>query len=194
MEAGVDTMTGGAVRQFVSFDLDEETFALDVARVREILDWTGVTRVPRMPAFMRGVMNVRGAVIPVVDLRVKFGMDPVEPTVDTCVVVAEVEVDGEPTVVGALVDKVREVFEVSDEALEPPPRMGAKLEAEFIEALVRYEDSVLIVLDIDHVLSADEIIAVRKASVESEGPGSQAKRRRTRKQASKTMNDGDRDG
>lgn len=181
MGADADTMTGAASRQFVSFDLDDETFALDVARVREILDWTGVTRVPRMPAFMRGVLNVRGAVIPVVDLRVKFGMSPAEPTVDTCVVVAEVEVDGEPTVVGALVDKVREVFEVSVSALEPPPKMGAKLEAEFIQALVHYEDDVLIALDIDHVLSVDEIIAVRRAGAgdESGGPRTKAKRSRT---------------
>jgi len=181
MGADSETTMDAASRQFVSFDLDEETFALDVARVREVLDWTGVTRVPRMPAFMRGVLNVRGAVIPVVDLRVKFGMSPAEPTVDTCVVVAEVEVDGEPTVVGALVDKVREVFEVSVSALEPPPKMGAKLEAEFIQALVHYEDDVLIALDIDHVLSVDEIIAVRRAGAgdESGGPRTKAKRSRT---------------
>lgn len=190
MGADADTMTGAASRQFVSFDLDDETFALDVARVREILDWTGVTRVPRMPAFMRGVLNVRGAVIPVVDLRVKFGMSPVEPTVDTCVVVAEVEVDGEPTVVGALVDKVREVFEVAAGALEPPPKMGAKLDAEFIEALVRYEDQVLIALDIDHVLSVDEIIAVRRAGAGDEGSGSRARAKRSRSNGTKGEDDG----
>ncbi|MCX8006943.1 MAG: chemotaxis protein CheW [Coriobacteriia bacterium] len=155
----------GEPRQFVSFDLDDETFALEVSRVREILDWSDITRVPRMPAFMRGVMNVRGSVIPVVDLRVKFGMAPVEPTADTCVLVAEVAVDGELTVVGAMVDKVREVFEVLPDAMEPPPRMGAKLDTEFIEALVRHEDQVLIALDIDHVLSVDEVIAIRKAGV-----------------------------
>lgn len=190
MGADADTMTSAASRQFVSFDLDDETFALDVARVREILDWTGVTRVPRMPAFMRGVLNVRGAVIPVVDLRVKFGMSPVEPTVDTCVVVAEVEVDGEPTVVGALVDKVREVFEVSVSALEPPPKMGAKLDAEFIEALVRYEDQVLIALDIDHVLSVDEIIAVRRAGAADEGGGPRPRAKRSRTPGTKGGDDG----
>lgn len=155
---------GDETRQFLSFMLDDEVFALDVARIREILDRIETTRVPRMPAFMRGVLNIRGMVVPVVDLRVKFGLDPIEPTVDTCVIVAEVDVDGEVTVVGALVDRVREVFELTSESIEPAPRIGAKLDAEFIEAMAHYGDEVLIVLDIDHVLAVDEIIAVRKAA------------------------------
>ncbi len=152
---------GRSVSQLLSFVLDDEVFAVSVSHVREILDRTDTTRIPRMPAFMRGALNVRGSVVPVVDLRVKFGLPATEVTVDTCVVIAEVSVDGETTVLGALVDAVRDVFEVGPEDLSPPPRMGTKLDTQFIEAMARHEGEFIIVLDIDRVLSADEIIALR---------------------------------
>lgn len=164
-----------AVSQLLSFVLDDEVFAVNVTHVREILDRTDTTRIPRMPAFMRGALNVRGAVVPVVDLRVKFGLPAVEPTIDTCVVIAEVVVDNETTVLGALVDSVCDVFEVRAEDLSAPPRMGTKLDTQYIEAMARYEDEFIIVLDIDKVLSADEIIAIRE-SVTEEPPSAKPKR------------------
>lgn len=159
-------------RQFLAFSLDQEVFAIDVAQIREILDRTNLTRIPRMPGFMRGVINLRGAVVPVVDMRSKFDMGRVEETVDTCIIVAEVSLDGETTVIGAMVDAVQEVFELDHRQLEPPPRMGAKLDTEFISAMGRWNDGFVIILDVDRVFSADELHAAQNttsiASVEEE--------------------------
>lgn len=160
MEAGVDAGT----RQFLAFSLDGEVFAIDVAQIREILDRTNLTRIPRMPGFMRGVINLRGAVVPVVDMRTKFEMGRVEETVDTCIIVTEVELDGEKAVIGAMVDAVQEVFELDSRQLEPPPRMGAKLDTQFIEAMGRWNDGFVIVLDVDRVFSADELLAAQSSA------------------------------
>ena len=100
------------VRQYLTFKLSEEVFALDVAQVREILDYIKVTKVPQTPDYMCGVINLRGNVVPVVDMRLKFGMAKTEKTVDTCIIVVEVKSDGESLVLGALVDSVQEVFEL----------------------------------------------------------------------------------
>lgn len=163
-----DPLFGGEQhRQFLSFVLDDEVFALDVEKVREILDRTDTTRIPRMPAYMRGALNLRGSVVPVIDLRVKFGLEPVEPTLDTCVIVMEVEVDGEPAVIGGMVDAVREVFELPEERLEAPPKMGTKLDAEFIQSMGRMEDGFVIILDADKVFSVDEVIEIRASVAEA---------------------------
>lgn len=171
-----------ATRQFLSFLLDDEVFALDVSRVREVLDRTDLTRVPRMPSFMRGVLNLRGSVLPVVDMRVRFGMGEVVETVNTCIVVVEVEIEGEPTPLGAMVDAVDEVFELGVDDLEAPPKMGAKLKTEYISAMARRgEDDFMIVLDADRVFSADEIIAVKRAgaaAAPSPAPAPEKGRRR----------------
>src|SRR5512144_2930071 len=108
--------------QYLTFRLGAEVFALDITQVREVLDYTPITRVPRMPAFMRGVINLRGAVVPVVDLRLKFGMTETERAVNTCIVIAEIELDGERTVIGALADSVREVIDLEPGQIEPAPR------------------------------------------------------------------------
>src|SRR5512139_1961929 len=94
--------------QYLTFTLDGELFALDIAKVREVLEFTGVTKVPRTPDFLRGVINLRGNVVPVVDLRLKFGMTRTERSVNTCVIIVEVSVDGETTILGALADSVQE--------------------------------------------------------------------------------------
>lgn len=171
--------------QFLSFTLDAEVFALDVHKVREVLDRTELTRVPRMPDFMRGVLNIRGSILPVIDMRVRFGMGQVVETVDTCIVVVEVDVEGETTVLGAMVDGVDEVFELDASALEPPPKMGAKLKTEFIEAMGRRDDGLIIILDADRVFSSDEIVAVRSAA----GMDAEVKKPRRRKQG-ETQADG----
>ncbi len=100
------------VKQYLTFKLREEVFGVDVAQVREILDYIKITKVPQTPEFMRGVINLRGSVVPVVDMNIKFGMQRTEKTVNTCIVVVEVEMDGSTTVIGALVDSVQEVFEI----------------------------------------------------------------------------------
>lgn len=119
--------------QYLTYNLGDETFALDIGKVREVLDFTDVTHVPCMPAYMRGVINLRGSVVPVVDLRRKFGMPTTEKTVNTCVIIAEVNVDGSTTVLGALADSVQEVLELGPEHIKPPPKIGTKLRADFIK-------------------------------------------------------------
>jgi purine-binding chemotaxis protein CheW len=142
---------------YLTFMLDRETFAIPVANVREVLDLTEVTRVPRTPDFMRGVINLRGGVVPVVDMRKKFNLPDVEDAVDTCIIVVEVNVDGDAMVIGALADSVQEVFELADDQIEPPPSIGTRLDTEFISGMGKQGELFTIILDIDKVFSVDEL-------------------------------------
>lgn len=141
--------------QFLTFRLDEETFAVDVGKVREILDFTSVTKVPQTPDFMRGVINLRGSVVPVVDMRLKFGMARTEKTVNTCVIVMEIDLGGETTVVGSLADSVQEVLELEPELIAPAPRIGTKLRTDFIKGMGKRNDQFIIILDIDRVFDEE---------------------------------------
>ncbi len=148
--------------QYLTFKLDEEIFALDVAKVREILDFTDITKVPQTPDFMRGVINLRGSVVPVVDMRLKFGMSRTEKTVNTCIVVVEAATEGETTVLGALADSVQEVIELEPGQIEPAPRIGTKLRTDFIRGMGKRDGKFIMILDIDKVFSSDEITLVRE--------------------------------
>lgn len=143
--------------QYLTFKLDGEIFALAIGKVREVLDFTTVTRVPQTPSYMRGVINLRGSVVPVMDLRLKFGMVRTEKTVNTCIIIAEIEMDGETTVLGALADSVQEVLDLEADQIEPPPRIGTKLRTEFIKGMGKHGEEFIIILDIDKVFSADEL-------------------------------------
>jgi purine-binding chemotaxis protein CheW len=147
--------------QYLTFKLDEEIFALDISKVREVLDFTTITKVPRTPEFMRGVINLRGSVVPVVDLRLKFGMTPTEKTVNTCIIITEVSVDGETTVLGALADSVQEVMDLGPDHIEPAPRIGTRLNTEFIKGMGKQNDKFIILLDIDRVFSVGELALVQ---------------------------------
>jgi purine-binding chemotaxis protein CheW len=147
-------------RQYLTFELGQETFALEVSYVREILELTNVTKVPKTPDFMTGVINLRGSVVPVLDLRLKFGMTTAEKTVNTCIVVVEVSVGNEKTIIGALVDSVQEVFELEPDQIEPPPRIGTQLRTDFIRGMGKKDDQFIIILNIDEVFSTDEIALV----------------------------------
>jgi len=149
--------------QYLTFKLEEEIYAVDVAKVREILDYSPITKVPRTPEFMRGVINLRGSVVPVVDMRLKFGMSPTAKSVNTCIVVVEVLLDGESTIIGALADSVQEVIELEPSQLEQPPRMGTHLNVEFLKSMGKIGDKFIMILDIDKVFSSNEIIAVQEA-------------------------------
>lgn len=161
---------------YLTFMLGDEVFAVDVQNVREVLDYTSITKVPRTPDFMRGVINLRGSVVPVIDMRLKFGMESTEDTVDTCVIVMEISLDGETTVIGALADSVKEVFDLDPGQIEPPPRIGTRLNTEFIRGMGKNEEQFIIILDIDRVFSADELALVGEAGglvpEESEEEGS----------------------
>lgn len=147
--------------QYLTFKLENEVFGLAVGKVREILDFTTVTRVPQTPAYMRGVINLRGSVVPVIDLHLKFGMKKTEKTVNTCIIVTEIEMDGEFTILGALADSVREVVELEQGQIEPAPRIGTKLNTEFIKGMGKLDEVFVILLDIDRVFSADELASVQ---------------------------------
>jgi purine-binding chemotaxis protein CheW len=144
---------------YLSFTLGDEDFAVEITKVREVLDYPPITQVPCMPAHMRGVTNLRGNVVPVVDMRLKFAMSQVVRTVDACAVIVEVELDGEPMTVGCLVDSVKEVFEMTAEQIAPPPRMGTNINVEFLTGMGELDEKFLMILDIDKVLAADEIAA-----------------------------------
>jgi purine-binding chemotaxis protein CheW len=148
--------------QYLTFRLGEEVFAVDVAKTREVLDLIEVTRVPGTPDFMLGVINLRGGVVPVIDLRLKFGLPAAERTRETCVIVLDITLDGETTVIGAVADSVREVLDQDSSQIEPPPRNGTRLKNEFIRGMGRIDDSrFLILLDIDRVFSSEELSLVQ---------------------------------
>ena len=147
--------------QYLTFRLDEEVFALDIAKVREVLDFTSITKVPRVPEFMRGVINLRGSVVPVVDLRLKFGMSKTEQTVNTCIIIAEVTVDDESIIIGSLADSVQEVMDLEPENIESAPKIGTRLRTEFIKGMGKRDDKFIIILDFDKVFSSDELAQVQ---------------------------------
>ncbi|EAT14536.1 chemotaxis protein CheW [Desulfuromonas acetoxidans] len=157
----MDTDDLGQINQYLTFKLDDEVFALGIAKVREVLDFSDVTKVPQTPVFMRGVINLRGNVVPVVDMRIKFSMSETEATVNTCIIITEVEMDGEPSILGALVDSVQEVLEIGPDQIEPPPRIGTNLDTAFIQGMGKHNEEFIIILDIDKVFSADEITLIQ---------------------------------
>jgi len=150
------------INQFLTFTLGKEIFALDIETVREVLELTSITKIPRTPKFMRGVINLRGHAVPVVDMRLKLGMSQGEDTVDTCIIIVEIEFDGEFTVMGALVDSVREVFEMTPDSIEPAPKMGAAINAEYIKGMGRQNGQFIIIIDINKIFSAEELAVAKE--------------------------------
>ena len=149
------------VTQYLTFTLADEVFAVDVARVREILEITSITKVPQTPEFMRGVINLRGSVVPVIDMRLKFGMDETERTVNTCIIVVEVQMDGETIILGSLADSVQEVIEMEPDQIEAAPHIGTHLNTDFIKGMGKPDGRFVIILDIDKVFSSVELVAVQ---------------------------------
>ena len=143
--------------QYLTFKLSDEVFALDVAKVREILEITNITKVPQTPDFMCGVINLRGSVVPVIDMRLKFGMSATEQTVNTCIIVVEVNMDGDTVVLGALADSVQEVVEMEPESIEEAPHIGTKLNTDFIRGMGKVGSRFVMILDIDKVFSSDDL-------------------------------------
>ncbi len=153
-----------ATAQYLTFKLDEDDYAVDVANVRNILEQTSITKIPRTPEFMRGVTNDRGNVLPVVDLRLKFGMPEIEKTIDTCIIVMEVSVDDEVIHIGGIADSVNEVIDLESANIEPAPKIGTRLAAEFISGIGKWKEQFIIILDIAKVFSDEEWTQVKEAS------------------------------
>jgi purine-binding chemotaxis protein CheW len=143
--------------QYLTFKLEDEVYAVEVAKVREILDYTPITKVPRTPDFMRGVINVRGSVVPVLDLRLKFGMTLTEKSVDTCIIVLEITLEEETAILGALADSVQEVIDLEPGQIEPAPRIGGRINTEFIRGMGKRDGGFIMILDIDRVFSMEDL-------------------------------------
>jgi purine-binding chemotaxis protein CheW len=148
--------------QYLTFTLADEVFAVDVARVREILEITSITKVPQVPEFMRGVINLRGSVVPVIDMRLKFGMPETAQTVNTCIIVVEVVMEGERIILGSLADSVQEVIEIEPTHIEAAPRIGTHLKTEFLKGMGKHNERFVMILEIDKVFTGEELIAVQE--------------------------------
>lgn len=143
--------------QVLSFILDNEWFGVEISGIQEVLEYRKVTSVPRTPDFMLGVINLRGKVIPVVDLRVHFDMSVPEPTVDSCIVIINVDIDGEDTALGILADRVQEVVEIRTEDISPPPRIGNRVDSQYIYGMAKCDEHFIILLRLSRIFSADEL-------------------------------------
>ena len=152
------------ITSYLTFKLGEEEFAAHVSRVLSIMEMTKITQVPKTPGYMKGVINLRGQVLPVIDTRLKFGMSSAEYTANTCIVVMEVEVNGENVQVGTIVDSVQEVLEIEEDQIQPPPTIGNRIKSEFIYGMAKIEDKFIMILDMDKVFSAEEIEEVQSST------------------------------
>lgn len=148
--------------QLVTFSIGDEEFGVDILSVQEIIRMMDITKVPRAPDFVEGVINLRGKVIPVVDLRLKFGMEPEAYSERTCIVVVQIQAGQDQTSMGMVVDAVNEVANVKQEEVEPTPSFGVSLDTAYILGLAKSGGQVRILLDIDRVLGAEEIALIRQ--------------------------------
>ena len=149
--------------KYLTFKLDEEEYGLEILKVQEIVKMMSITRVPRTPLFIRGVVNLRGKVIPVIDIRLKFEMPTVPETEKTCIIVAQVQKQDSLVTMGLIVDEVCEVQFLRADQIEPAPEFGAALDTAFILGMGKVETKVLTLLDVDRVLSTDDLTAAEKA-------------------------------
>jgi purine-binding chemotaxis protein CheW len=155
-------------RQYMTFKLGDELFAIDVAQVREVLELSQITKVPAAPAYIRGVVNVRGQSTPVVDLRIRFGLPPGSATVHTRIIVMELHLDGEPVILGGIADSVHEVIELEPANIDPPPRIAMRWRADFIQGMGKRGDEFIIILDVNAVFASEELALLTAPGMTSE--------------------------
>lgn len=148
--------------KYLTFRLADEEYGLEILKVQEIIQMQTITRVPRTPPYVRGVINLRGKVIPVVDLRLKFGLDGVEDTDRTCIIVVQIRQGDSVVIMGIIIDEVREVLDIAGDNIEEAPDFGSQIDTEFILGMGKIGQSVKILLDIDKVLSAVELKSVAR--------------------------------
>jgi purine-binding chemotaxis protein CheW len=151
-------------QQFLSFQIAGEEYAVGILRVREIIEYGVVTRVPTTPPWVRGVFNLRGGVVPVIDLAVKFGLPPGEITSRTCIVITEAQIGGETALMGVVADAVSQVMELRPEDIEPPPAFGTRVRIEYLRGMAKADKKFVLLLDIDRVLSSDEIVGLTETT------------------------------
>jgi len=146
--------------QFLGFSLAGETYGIELLRIQEIIEHVPITRVPRMPPAVLGVINLRGRVVPVVDLAVKFGLGPRPITRWTCFVIVEASLDGEPAAIGLLADTVDEVLDLGRDDVEPPPTFGTRAPVDYLRGLGRREQGFILLLELDRLLSTQALLGV----------------------------------
>ena len=164
-----DPATVGArlAGKYMGFKLDQEHFGLEILKVQEIIGLMNITAVPRTPAFVRGVINLRGKVIPVIDLRLKFGMDEAETTELTCIMVVQVGLGSSVVTMGVIVDQVSEVMDITADNVEPPPAFGDAEAERFLMGMGKFQEHVVMLLDADRILSAGEMTMIDAAGDEA---------------------------
>ncbi len=150
--------------KYLTFTLAEEEYGISILKIKEIIGMMPITTVPQTPEFVKGVINLRGKVIPVVDLRVRFGMESIDYTERTCIIVVEISGPSGTVMIGTVVDAVSEVLNIKGEEIEDTPTFGTKLNTDYILGMAKIEGDVKILLDIDQVLSAEEISLLEKAA------------------------------
>jgi len=152
------------VAQYLTFMLGTEVFAINILNIKEIIEYGQLTEVPRMPSFIRGVINLRGSVVPVIDLSARFGKASSEITRKTCVVILEVMFEEEQHTVGVMVDAVNAVLDIDADQIEPAPTFGANIRNEFIHGMGKVEGKFVIILDVNYVLSMEEMASLAAVS------------------------------
>jgi purine-binding chemotaxis protein CheW len=150
---------GATPGKYLTFALAQEEYGLPVLKVREIIKMMDVTGVPQVPRHIRGVINLRGKVIPVIDLRIKFGLDAQDTTEQTCIIVVEVDIAGRHVMLGMVVDRVSEVLNIAAEEMEPTPDFGERLTTDYLCGVAKIKGKVKLLLDLDRVLAADTVFA-----------------------------------
>ena len=150
---------------YLSFKLGDETFAANVSKVLNILEMTKITKVPKAPEYMKGVINLRGTVLPLIDTRIKFGLTETEFTANTCILVLDIQIENDTLQVGALVDAVQEVLEIEPHQIMPPPNIGSKFHSQFIMGMYKAsEEQFIMILDMDKVFSTDVLLEVHETA------------------------------
>jgi purine-binding chemotaxis protein CheW len=144
-------------QQYLTFLLGGELFAMEILDIKEIIEYANLTAVPMMPDYVRGVINLRGSVVPVLDLSVRFGKEASPVTKRTCIVIVEIALDGGRHVVGVVVDAVNAVLDIPPSEIEPPPAFGTRIRTDFIQGMGKVNGRFVILLDVNHVLAADEM-------------------------------------
>ncbi len=150
--------------KYLTFTLEEEEYGIGILKVKEIIGMMPVTSVPKTPDFVKGVINLRGKVIPVIDLRLKFSMESINYTDRTCIIVVEIDANETTILIGIVVDAVSEVINIKDDEVEETPQFGTRLNTEYIHGMAKMEGGVKILLDIDRVLNTEEIQALEKSA------------------------------
>lgn len=153
-----------SVQQYLTFLLGGEMFAIEILNVREIIEYGSLTTVPMMPGFIRGVINLRGAVVPVIDLSVRFSRPPVEVGRRTCIIIIEIDNGTKRQDIGVVVDSVSEVMDIPANMIEPPPSFGALIRTDFIQGMGKVEDNFVIILSVHNVLSVDEMAQLSQSA------------------------------